>query len=226
MHSSKYTLVFTFCMCVFISVLLAGTSAVLKDRQLLNKKIDVQKNILVAAGINIVHVNQVEKLYDKLVTPLLISSSGKIIKDNQNSNDQTFLKIFCIGHKDRPEKVASYVYPIKGKGLWSSLYGYLSVNPKGDTIIGITFYKHGETPGLGAEIEKKWFRDNFAGKKLYEKDKLVGIIVAKGKAKYNINYKEKSQSMVDGISGATITSKGVEKMLYEEPLKYHIFFNK
>ena len=63
MHSSRYTLVFTFCMCVFISVLLAGTSAVLKDRQLLNKKIDVQKNILVAAGINIVHVNQVEKLY-------------------------------------------------------------------------------------------------------------------------------------------------------------------
>jgi Na+-transporting NADH:ubiquinone oxidoreductase subunit C len=148
-------------MCVFISVLLAGTSAILKDRQLLNKKIDVQRNILVAAGINIVHVNQVEKLYDKLVTPLLISSNGKIVKDNQSENTQALLKIFCIGHKDSPEKVASYVYPIKGKGLWSSLYGYLSVNPTGDTIIGITFYKHGETPGLGAEIEKKMVQRQF-----------------------------------------------------------------
>lgn len=224
MHSSKYILFFTFCMCVFISVLLAGTSAVLKERQEYNKKIDIQRNILVSAGVNIENTKQVEVAYKKLVTPLNLTENGKIIKNEETSENK--LEIFRICDENNSKKTTAYVYPIKGKGLWSSLYGYLSVNPQGNTVIGITFYKHGETPGLGAEIEKQWFRDNFCGKKLYEGKKLVGIIVAKGKARYNVNYKKYKDYMVDGISGATITSKGVEKMLYQEPLKYHKFFYK
>jgi Na+-transporting NADH:ubiquinone oxidoreductase subunit C len=155
-------------MCVFISVLLAGTSSVLRERQDYNKKVDIQKNILISAGINVVDVNNVEKMYNNRVMPIHLSRNGKIIKNIDKKQD--CLEIFRVCEDNDKAKTKAYVYPIKGKGLWSSLYGYLSVNKTGDTIIGITFYKHGETPGLGAEIEQTWFKENFRGKKLY-KDK-------------------------------------------------------
>jgi Na+-transporting NADH:ubiquinone oxidoreductase subunit C len=87
------------------------------------------------------------------------------------------------------------------------------VNKNGKKIIGIAFYKHGETPGLGAEIEKPWFTNNFIGKDLYNTDNtFIGVLVAKGKARQHTSYKMYPNSIVDGISGATITSKGVENI--------------
>jgi len=201
-----------------ISFLLAGTSILLKDKQMYNKKVDMQKNVLTAAGINVENVKDVESTYNSIVTSLSVSSQGEILHKDKNG-----YLLFSIKNQ-KTLKVFAYVYPIVGKGLWSTLYGYLSVNPSGEKIIGITFYKHGETPGLGAEIEKIWFRNNFIGKNLYKNGFFKGITVAKGKASNEIDYKLNKNHIVDGISGATITSKGVEKMLLKEPLKYHKFF--
>jgi Na+-transporting NADH:ubiquinone oxidoreductase subunit C len=220
MHSNKYILGFTVFMCSIISFLLAGTSILLKDKQMYNKKIDMQKNILTAAGIKITDNNKIESIYKKLVTPLKISAQGEILP---NSSIQNGHEIFRIKNANTL-KIFAYVYPVIGQGLWSTLYGYLSVTPSGNKIIGITFYKHGETPGLGAEIEKIWFRNNFIDKELYKNGTFRGITVAKGQAKNEISYKDNKNHIVDGISGATITSKGVEKMLSKEPLKYHKFF--
>ena len=222
MHSNKYTMFFTVIMCLIISTLLAGTSALLKERQVFNKEIDIQKNILIAAGIPIQNISKVESLYKDRVRLIFINTNGQVIHNEQKNNENNNLKLFEIYDQNT---IVSYVYPIEGKGLWSSLYGYLSVDPSGAKIIGITFYKHGETPGLGAEIEKLWFRENFIGKKLYKNSKFIGITIAKSKAKYDPSYKIHPLSVVDGISGATITSKGVEKMLCREPQKYHNFFN-
>jgi Na+-transporting NADH:ubiquinone oxidoreductase subunit C len=221
MQGSKYTIFFTLTMCLLISTLLAGTSWILKDRQDFNKKIDVQKNILSAAGINVANVQDVEETYNKRVKSMFISEDGKItdvVVDGTTDCKQIF--------KIKTLTDYAFVYPIVGKGLWSTLYGYLAVGASGKSIIGITFYKHGETPGLGAEIEKQWFCDNFIGKTLYNNNKFTGIFVAKGKAKNDVKYKTYPNSIVDGISGATITSKGVEKMLSVVPLQYHSFFNK
>lgn len=224
MHSSRYTLFFTLLMCFIISTLLAGVSTVLKEKQTLNQKIDIQKNILSATGIT-VEINDVERVYQERVTPLEISKQGNILNQDNNLKKENILKIFQI--QDANNNKIAYVYPIVGKGLWSSLYGYLSVDETGKKVIGIAFYKHGETPGLGAEIEKTWFMNNFIGKDLYSKNnKFIGVLVAKGKAKQHTFYKTYPNSIVDGISGATITSKGVEKMLHNEPLKYEKFFNK
>lgn len=229
MHSNKYTIAFTLLMCGIISFLLASTSILLQEKRLLNCKIDMQKNVLVSSGFSLSEGNDVEKLYEEFVVPMIVSKEGEIIKENVDSNvkvDDKLLKIYRVKDENDGNKTNAYVYPVLGKGLWSKLLGFLAVDPKGQRIVGITFYKHGETPGLGAEIEKNWFLKNFVGKELYSNQKFVGITVAKGKAKDDISYKTGPQHVVDGISGATITSKGVQKMLHTDPLKYHNFFNK
>ena len=88
------------------------------------------------------------------------------------------------------------------------------------TVKGITFYAHAETPGLGAEISKKWFQDNFVNKEIYENNNLKSISVAKGKADENSKYE------VDGISGATITSNGVTTLLSRDLRRYEPYFYK
>ena len=113
------------------------------------------------------------------------------------------------------------IIPISGKGLWSTLYGYFALDLDLETVKGITFYKHGETPGLGAEVEKSWFQNNFIGKRFVDDEgNLVGIRIVKGKADPNSQYE------VDGISGATITSKGLESFLVDDLKKYEPFFQK
>ena len=110
--------------------------------------------------------------------------------------------------------------PIAGKGLWSTIFGFIALNPDTDTVLGIQFYKHGETPGLGGEVEKKWFTDNFINKKIRDKNgKIISIAVIKG----GVDYSESNKSsihQVDGISGATVTADGVTDFLLEDLLRY------
>ena len=112
------------------------------------------------------------------------------------------------------------IIPISGKGLWSTLFGYFAIDNDYNTVRGITFYKHKETPGLGGEVDKDWFQNNFVGKKIKDDDgSLLSITVAKGKSGNNIHG-------VDGISGATITSRGLSEFLLRDLKKYLPYFNK
>jgi len=121
-------------------------------------------------------------------------------------------------------KIGGYAIPISGKGLWSTLYGYFAIEADGSTVKGITFYKHKETPGLGGEVDKHWFQNNFIGKKFVDpENNLVGIKVLKGKVDPN---NKTAYHQVDGISGATITSKGLENFLLNDLKKYDLFFQK
>ena len=96
-----------------------------------------------------------------------------------------------------------------------------------NTVRGLTFYKHGETPGLGGEIEKPWFQHNFVGKKIFGPDnKLVSIKVIKGKVEGRITDPEEKLHAVDGISGATITSNGVTNLLAKWLKVYEPFIRK
>ncbi|MDH3981389.1 MAG: NADH:ubiquinone reductase (Na(+)-transporting) subunit C, partial [Kiritimatiellaceae bacterium] len=116
---------------------------------------------------------------------------------------------------DSPSK---YAFPISGKGLWSMLYGYLSLEADLETIAGISFYKHGETPGLGAEIDKDWFQMQFSGKKLYAKGVATKFSVVKPGTTLNSH-------SVDGISGATLTGKGVQALIQKDAATYAEYFN-
>lgn len=115
------------------------------------------------------------------------------------------------------EKVEAYILPIEGYGLWDMMYGYLALAPDLNTIKGIRFYKHKETPGLGGEAEKPWFTNQYVDKKILDPEgKLVSIKVAKGKASNSYE--------VDGMSGATLTGDGITDFMLDDLGKYEPYF--
>ena len=98
-----------------------------------------------------------------------------------------------------------YILPVRGKGLWSTLYGYLSVEPDGETVAGLRFYEHAETPGLGDQIEKEPWLSQWPGKKLYGEQGDPQIEVVRG----SVQPGPAAEHQVDGLSGATLTANGV-----------------
>jgi Na+-transporting NADH:ubiquinone oxidoreductase subunit C len=116
----------------------------------------------------------------------------------------------------KDDTIQSYIIPIDTRGLWGKIFGYLALKSDGSTVQGFTVYSHQETPGLGGEIESKWFRDNFVGKKIVDQaNEFVSIRVAKGKAP-----EKDSANYVDGISGATLTGRFLTSGLKQILLDY------
>ena len=116
--------------------------------------------------------------------------------------------------------VRSYILPISGYGLWDMMYGYIAIKPDFNSVKGITFYEHKETPGLGGEFEKQYFLKRFIDKKIFDKDgKFVSVTVAKGKYMGSA-----VENYVDGVSGATLTGKGVNAFLKKDLSKYIVYF--
>ena len=207
MHSNSYTIFFMSLITVLLGSFLSVAAGTLKEMQELNVEIDSKKNILACLGYKQNEAN-----------PWTADSIKKIFDNNIEMNF-TEEENFPLYVDKKNGIVQGYAIPISGKGLWSTLYGYFAVEPDGKTAKGITFYAHKETPGLGGEVDKAWFKDNFIGKRFVNDDgELVGIKVVKGKADPNSKYE------VDGISGATITSKGVETFLASDLKKYETFF--
>jgi Na+-transporting NADH:ubiquinone oxidoreductase subunit C len=217
------------------SMLLSLASEGLKDKKNLNIELDKKKNILQSIGIETVGLSS-EMIISKFnfnIKEQVINIDGMIVNDilhkdlekniNRRSGDTEY---YNENNKYFPlfisETMNSIILPISGKGLWSSLFGYVAINSKNySTVNGITFYAHGETPGLGAEISKDWFKSNFVGKEIYDGGTLVSVRVAKaGMANKSSSYE------VDGISGATITSNGVEELLKRDLKKYEPYFNR
>ncbi|MEM7402554.1 MAG: NADH:ubiquinone reductase (Na(+)-transporting) subunit C [Myxococcota bacterium] len=231
-NSSHYTFLFAVLLCVCLSSTLSITHMLLRDAQQQSRLLDQQKNILVAAGLKPQTPEQIQQLFQQQVQPLVINSQGSIITGQDPADlepDSPNLPLYRIAASQQQGQNSStlaYVYPIVGKGLWSVLQGYLAVSPDGRTVVGVSFFEHEETPGLGGEISKPWFQNNFIGKHLYEAGKLVGITVVKGKAKDQPNFSRQKDHMVDGISGATITGNGVTQMMYNGPQQYEPFFAK
>ena len=207
MHSNSYTIFFMSLITVLLGSFLSVAAGTLKEMQELNVEIDSKKNILACLG------------YKQNEANPWTADSIKRIFDNNIQMNFTEEENFPLYVDKKNGIVQGYAIPISGKGLWSTLYGYFAVEPDGKTAKGITFYSHKETPGLGGEVDKAWFKDNFIGKRFVNDDgELVGIKVIKGKADPNSKYE------VDGISGATITSKGVETFLASDLKKYETFF--
>jgi Na+-transporting NADH:ubiquinone oxidoreductase subunit C len=125
-----------------------------------------------------------------------------IIKNRENVG-----KFFIV--RDQNNNIDKLILPIRGYGLWGTLFGYVAIEEDFNTVAGLEFYEHKETPGLGAEVDNPRWKALWPGKKIYKDDKVV-LSVIKGKVQtgdVNSNYK------VDGLSGATLTSRGVNNML-------------
>ena len=166
----------------------------------------------------------VQALFQDFIDGIVVDKAGNLVegKHPDDLNPDIDVDLYSVYIKKMNGEVDGYAIPISGKGLWSTLYGYFAVEPDGETVKGITFYKHGETPGLGGEVEKEWFLENYIGKRFVDDEgNLVSIQIIKGKVDETST---DAFHQVDGISGATMTTKGVNNFLVKNLQNYEPFF--
>ncbi|MEC8946390.1 MAG: NADH:ubiquinone reductase (Na(+)-transporting) subunit C [Candidatus Neomarinimicrobiota bacterium] len=230
MHSNRYTLLFVFIITVVLGTLLSVTKENLKLKQEDNLRADVNKTILRSLDFSEEEDNpwsneKVEEIFNNSIVGLCVDSEGNkidnvVLEEIDIEKDIERLPVYLKVIDDELQGVA---LPVAGKGLWSTLFGYIALAPDLDTVLGIQFYKHGETPGLGGEVEKEWFTNNFVGKKIRNVEgEIIGIKVLKGKVD---DSKEDAIHQVDGISGATVTSNGVTIFLKDDLKRYEAYLN-
>lgn len=176
---------------------------------------------------------QITDLFGRAITPMLVDTQGQLqtfvqagidyenyFTQNQKLGfSQLPLKlIYTIKLKKDSPHYDGFIIPINGFGLWGPIYGYIALERDGNTILGISWYQHGETPGLGANISTAEWQSQFSGKKIFQVDKSgkmdpektpLGIVVIKGKVQDVYGSDPRSVNSVDGMSGATITGNGV-----------------
>lgn len=221
-------------LCVACSVLVSTAAVMLKPTQVKNKRLDVKKNLLLAAGLlesPKATEAQIKDAYSQVEAKLIDLATGEEVTDmdpnafdleKADKDPKMAIKIdssediarIKTRSKVRPVyliknggQVSQIILPFHGKGLWSTMYGFLSLAPDTQTVKGIGFYQHGETPGLGGEIENKKWQASWEGKKVLSSDYKPTIDILKGAVDPNMAGVE---SKIDGLSGATLTSDGVE----------------
>lgn len=216
-NSNKYTLIFAIVMVLIVAMVLAFVSGSLKEKQTINVELDKKKQILYSLNVD-VEGQDVEALYSKTVTEeLVVNSKGEVIESPKVAAFNIVIKKELskpLEERELPLYVAQiegqtkYVISLFGAGLWGPIWGYASLNDDRNTVYGTYFSHASETPGLGAEIVYPAFQDQFIGKKiLSNQGEFVSVAIMKpGQTTQDRDY-------VDGISGGTITSKGVEDML-------------
>ncbi|MCF7800596.1 MAG: NADH:ubiquinone reductase (Na(+)-transporting) subunit C [Candidatus Marinimicrobia bacterium] len=231
MYSNAYILRFAAIITIVCGVLLASAATLLKPMQQENIQTDIKKNILKAVSLLDTEREysklEILDLFDQRMTSIVVNPGGEVLpglkaEDVNPAEEPDLLPIYLL--KDDADEVLAYCIPIDGKGLWSTIHGYLALESDLITVRGVTFYDHGETPGLGGEISQQWFQDNFTGKKILdESENLVSVTIAKGQVRDDAKGKE---HLVDGISGATLTGDGINKFLREDLGRYNPYFDK
>ena len=240
--SLGYTFGVAAVLCIACSLAVSAAAVALRPAQEENKVLDRQRNILDAAGLALgekgylagqLSKEEVAKLYSRVEERLVNLETGEYetgldiktyeprdaAKKEATSteiNDPKFnigidrrekvVRVYMI-RDPKTNQITQVVLPVYGKGLWSTLYGYLAVKKDLQTVQGLTFYEHAETPGLGGEVDNPAWKAQWVGLKLYDAEGNPAAAVAKGPAPAD------SEHMVDGLSGATITARGVSNLI-------------
>ena len=227
-NSNTYTIIYASVMVIIVAFLLAFVSSVLKDTQDENVRLDKKKQILTSLNVNY-EGEDAAALYDKYVQQeYIINYAGEIVEEtgafdldvkaeNDKALEERKLAVFACEVEGHP----IFVLPIRGAGLWGPIWGYIALDTDKNTVKGTYFSHQGETPGLGAEIAKPKFQNAFKSKKIKNAEgEFVSIAIVKpGKT-------DDTKDYVDGISGGTITSQGVDAMLKDGLGQYVNFLNK
>ena len=217
----------------FFCSLLVGSAAVgLRPLQEKNKQQDRKKNILIAAGLYD-STRTVADLFGNIETRMVDLKSGAFVSVDTVSPEgfdqlkaalseelgrpltkaediagirgiERYSRVYLVTDDDTVRRV---ILPVRGKGLWSTLYGYIAIESDMSTISGISFYEHGETPGLGGEIENLRWQSGWQGKKIYNQSYEEALVVGQKKGR------EEAINHVDGLSGATLTIQGVDDII-------------
>ena len=228
---NSYTFFFAIVMVVIVGTCLAAVSVGLKPKQDKNTIIKKKMDILGALKIEGVSRKNAEELYDKYVLSdenLVLNALGTPIEGEAFDIDikKEFKdKNLPLGDRKYPLYIAEidgarkYVIPVVGSGLWGPIWGYIALNEDQSSIFGAKFDHKGETPGLGAEIKQDFFTDRFLTEVISVDNQYKKITIVKDGSGAD------KMHTVDGITGGTITSKGVEEMLHRTVQVYVDYFN-
>jgi Na+-transporting NADH:ubiquinone oxidoreductase subunit C len=215
-ESNTYTIIYAAVMVVLVAVLLAFTSESLRGLQKKNEANDKRQQILRSINVSIAGA-EIEKKYNELIKEaFLVNEKGQKVSGDAFTVDAAKM----LAEHTYPVFVAhvsgqtKYIMAMYGAGLWGPIWGYVAVNDDGNTVFGTDFSHQGETPGLGAEIATPVFSGRFTGKQLFRNNAFTGVAIVKpGKSVQGMDY-------VDGISGGTITSAGVDRMIRQSLEQY------
>ncbi|NRP60101.1 Na(+)-translocating NADH-quinone reductase subunit C [Marinobacterium sp. xm-d-564] len=229
------TVTVTVLLCVICSVVVSAAAVILKPKQVANKDLDRKTNILAAAGL-LQPGKSVDELFAQITTKVVDMETGKftdavdgakfdiqkaakdpaLSKSLSREEDKASIKrqpnympVYVVeGNNGALDKI---ILPVHGYGLWSTLYGFLALEGDLNTVVGLGFYSHAETPGLGGEVDNPAWKAIWPGKKVYANDmQKPELQLIKGKvdaSTVNAEYK------VDGLSGATLTANGVTNLV-------------
>lgn len=226
------TLLVAFLVCVVCGVVVATAAVSLRPVQNENKLIDKRMNILLAAGMYDAS-QDVNEQFKSIERKFVDIDSGDYVEMPESYDQRTAAKdpaqserlsgdVDIAGIKNQANVAEVYlargdngelsriILPVHGYGLWSTLYGFLALEPDANTVAGLGFYEHGETPGLGGEVDNPKWKALWEGKTLYGDQGEVEIQVIKGTVESNT---PNAEHKVDGLAGATLTSKGVSNLL-------------
>lgn len=215
-QSNVYTIVYITVMVVIVGAALAFTAMSLKEKQTENADADKMRQILQSVHLTTERATVVEDYKKYITSTIVVNSNGEqvegadafainVANEAKKPADQRQLPVYIC---TLPDVGTKYIIPLAGMGLWGPIWGYVSLDSDGTTIYGAFFDHQGETPGLGAEIAKPAFSDQFRGLSVEKNGQFVPVTVVKKGQK-----PEGDMDYVDGISGGTITSLGVASML-------------
>jgi len=225
-NSNLYTFIFAVIMVVVVASALAFTATTLKPLQAENVKREKMQSILSTIGINVERNEAGDIFEDYVKEQIALNADGTVneevdafainlMKETKKPHEEQAYPLY-VSEKDGK---TYYVVPLFGAGLWKEIWGYVALDSDKNTIIGASFDHAGETPGLGAEINQSWYEDQYIGKTILNDDgSFVSVTAVKGGADPNDMHE------VDGISGGTITSDGVNNMLSERLKNYLPYF--
>ena len=228
-ESVKKTVTVALVLCLVCSVVVSAAAVVLRPVQAVNEKANMQMNILAAAGMYD-PTQSIQSQFQQISSRLVDLETGAFIAEldaeafdqRRAAKDPEFARVLSsaedIASIKRQSRIAKVylvetegqidkiILPIHGYGLWSTLYGFMALEGDGNTVAGLGFYEHAETPGLGVEVDNPNWKSQWPGKQVYDADG-VAIRLVKGGADRSDAYG------VDALSGATLTSRGVDNLL-------------
>lgn len=231
-QSNFYILLYAAGLTIVCGGLLALASEGLKEKQLANIELERKANIL-STVMNIGEDVNIAEVYSKRVKSYVVDFNGNVVEgvDAASVNVEAeykkmpkdrLLPVYEFRSENNPEQLEFIVVPVHGFGLWDKIWGYIALQADLNTVQGVIFQHKGETPGLGARIASDDIQGRYKGKKVFDGNELVSVTMMKGEG---FDYSDDPYK-VDGMSGATLTAKGVNNMLKDYLSCYNNYFEK
>ncbi|MDR3157886.1 MAG: Na(+)-translocating NADH-quinone reductase subunit C [Zoogloeaceae bacterium] len=238
-ESTARTLVVALIVSLVASIFVAGSAVILKPVQEENRLLDRQRGILAVAGVGAgLSSKEVQEIFAKRIQAELIDlSTGekseahdplsfdalKAAQDPETSaalpgkedlagikRRERFSTVYRLVKEDGGGELEALILPVRGYGLWSTLHGFIAIKPDLNTVLGLGFYQHGETPGLGGEVDNPKWKGQWPGKTLFDESGKPNIEIVKGGVQPG---GKDAAHQVDALAGATLTTNGVNRLL-------------